>query len=422
MSGPDSRPDAPAGLADARESASVPAQATSRPGPSEDPAVPLPGSDPAAWMLDPRIDFLNHGSFGARPRAVVAAQQSLRVDFEARPIEWLDRRRRDMVAEAQARVGAFLGMPPDRFGFVANASAAVCSVLRSLEFEPGDEIVTTDHAYGAVMRTIEHVARRTGAVPVIATVPVPVGGPGDVLEAVARCLGPRARLLVVDHVTSPTAIVLPAAELARLAHERGVRCLVDGAHAPGMLPLDVASIGADWYAGNLHKWCCAPVGAAFLHAAPAAPRVHPPVISHFHEESLVEEFGWQGTRDITPWLTAATAIEWMASAGGPGGWTAVRAANDALADEAAGILAAAWGTGPTAPRAMRGSMAAVEIPEPLAARGLEAEAMRDRLAAEHGIEGPILDFAGRRWARVSAQLYNRREQYERLAAVVTAGV
>jgi len=372
-------------------------------------------------MLDPAVTFLNHGSFGARSRAVVDHQADHRRAFEAEPIDWLDRRRDERLATAKDAVGRFLGMPPAHFGFVTNASAAVCAVLRSLSFEPGEEILTTDHAYGAVMRTIEHVARRAGATPVVVPLPVPVGESGEVVDAVRRAMTDRTRLLVLDHVTSPTATILPVTELVALARERGVRVLVDGAHAPGMLELDVPAVGADWYAGNLHKWVCAPVGAAFLHASPDAPRVHPPIISHFHEESFAEEFSWQGTRDITPWLTVPAAIEWMGRLGGEAGWPAVRRHNVTLAREAADILIHAWGTSATAPPAMRGSMATVALPAAWRGSADRPEEVRDRLFHEDAIEVPIVEVRGTWHARISAQVYNRREQYVRLAERIARG-
>jgi isopenicillin-N epimerase len=375
----------------------------------------------ASWGLDPAVTFLNHGSFGARPRAILDHQATLRAAFEAEPIHWLDRQRNEHLATAKSAVGAFLGLEPDSFGFVANASEGVCSVLRSLEFAAGDEILTTDHAYGAVMRTIEHVARRAGAAVVVAEIPVPVADSATVVEAITAGMTDRTRLLVVDHVTSPSAIVFPVEELIDVARRRGVRVLVDGAHAPGMLELEVAAIGADWYTGNLHKWVCAPVGVAFLHAAAGTPRVHPPIISHFHEESFAEEFSWQGTRDLSPWLTAPAAIDWMSALGGDGGWPAVREHNRWLADLGARTLQAAWGTTVTAPASMRGSMASVAMPQSWAHGFESAEAVRDLLFHRHAIEVPVIDLGGARHVRISAQAYNRPEQYERLAEVVAAG-
>jgi isopenicillin-N epimerase len=392
-------------------------------------AIDPAAADPSAWMLDPRVVFLNHGSFGARARIVFDRQGELREAMEAEPVDWLDRRRNAMLDEARSRVCGFLGVPASRFGFLTNASAAINAVLRSLSFMPGEEILTTDHAYGAVLRLLEHVAARTGARLVIAPVAVPVTDPEEVVAAIAGAMGHRTRLLVVDHVTSPTATVFPVARIVRLARERCVPVLVDGAHAPGMLELDVASIGADWYAGNLHKWVGAPIGAAFLHAAEGTPPVHPPVISHFHHEPMATEFSWQGTRDFTPWIAAPTAIDWLEAAGGGArdggtigpGWDAVRHHNRLLAAWAGEMLAGAWGTRCTAPPSMRGSMATIELPPAWQGSAVPPEAVRDRWFDRHRVEVPVMDIAGRRHVRISAHLHNRPEHYTVLRDLVLAG-
>ncbi len=384
-------------------------------------AIAPEAADPAAWMLDPEIVFLNHGSFGARARAVFDHQLAERRRLESEPVDWLDRRRGPAIEEARTRVAGFLGVPVSRFGFLTNASAAINAVLRSIRLEPGDEILTTDHAYGAVLRTLEFVAAGSGAHLRIAPVPVPVPGPQAVIDAVASAIGPRTRLLVIDHVTSPTATIFPVFEIVQLARDSGVRVLVDGAHAPGMLDLDVAAIGADWYAGNLHKWIGAPLGAAFLHAAEGTPPVHPPVISHFHHEPMAAEFAWQGSRDFTPWITAPVAIDWLAAAGGRDGWSAVRRHNRVLAGWAGEMLAEAWGTRCTAPPAMRGSMATVELPPAWQGAAAAPESVRDDWFARHRVEVPVMDIGGRRHLRISAHLHNRPEQYERLRDLVLAG-
>ncbi len=392
-------------------------------------AIDPAAAAPSAWMLDPEVVFLDHGSFGARPRAVFDRQQELRTALEAEPVDWLDRRRDVMIDEARSFVAEFLGVPRDRFGFLTNASAAINAVLRSLSFGPGDEILTTDHAYGAVLRLLEHVVARTGARLVIAPVPVPVADAPAVLGAIAAMMSHRTRLLVVDHVTSPTATVFPVREIVGLARVCGVPVLVDGAHAPGMLDLDVASIGADWYAGNLHKWIGAPVGAAFLHAAESAPRVHPPVISHFHHEPMAAEFTWQGTRDMTPWITAPVAIRWLEAAGRGGGegeaktdgWDLVRRHNRLLAGWAGEMLAAAWGTRCTAPLSMRGSMATIELPPAWQGSAMPPESVRDRWFDRHRVEVPVMDIAGRRHVRISAHLHNRPEHYAILRDLVLTG-
>jgi isopenicillin-N epimerase len=383
------------------------------------PPEPL-GADLAAfWALDPEVTFLNHGSFGAAPRPVLAAQAAWRERIEARPVELLDRRREEILRPSREAVARLIGCGPDDFGFVTNATGGVNAVLRSLPFGPGDEILATDHVYGAVRQTLRHVAAVTGASLAEARVPFPLrrADGSDVLEAIAAAITPRTRLLVVDHVTSPTAVVFPVARIAAACAERGVDVLVDGAHAPGMIDLDVPGLGAAYYAGNLHKWVCAPKGAAFLWVrADRRDRVHPNTISHFLGKGFAAEFAWQGTRDITAWLAARDAIAFMDGFG----WPRVRAHNHALAAWAQAALCAQLGVAPAsdAGGAMLGSMCTVALPAAVRERHAAPAALQAALYDRHRIEVPVVDWGGRWWIRASCQLYNAPEQYERLAQAV----
>lgn len=382
------------------------------------PPTPLHGSGIEHWMLDPAEDFLNHGSFGARPRAVVDRQAALRAEFEASPIDWLDREGPSRLAELRAGVRLRIGARGGSFGFVSNASSAVNAVMRSLTFEPGDEILTTDHAYGAVLRTIEYVARSTGAVPVVVPIGLPLHGPGSVFDAVASRIGPRTRIVVVDHITSQTASVFPVERLVVAAREAGTLVLVDGAHAPGQIALDVEAVNAHWYTGNLHKWVSAPVGAAFLHASEDAPRVHPSIISHFHADPFEDEFAWQGTRDVTPWLTAPFAWDWIENLGGNRGWDAVREHNDGLAAWAGRLLHDRLEVDPVVPATMHRCMSVVPIPERLRRDCETSTALRDLLHSRYAVEVPVTEFGDHWLLRTSSHIYNRPEQYERLAAAL----
>src|SRR3954467_11181002 len=249
------------------------------------------------WMLEPGVDHLNHGSFGAVPRVVFEEQSEWRRRIEASPVEGIVRRRLELSDAAKAPVGRWLGMRPDDFGLVTNATEGVNAVLHSLTFRPGDELLTTNHVYNAVRQAIKFTCARTGATSREAAVPMPVRSPADHVDAVVGALSDRTRLVVIDHVTSPTATVFPVEQIVRDCAARGVDVLIDGAHAPGMVPLDIEAIGAAYYAGNLNKWAFAPRGAAFLWVRPdRQAAIHPAVISHHYGEGFASEFSWQGTR------------------------------------------------------------------------------------------------------------------------------
>lgn len=380
------------------------------------PPQPFEAAGYPAWMLDPQITYLNHGCFGARPRAVHEARLRRLAEGETRPIEWLDRTLDERLAEAKGTVGAFLGMQPADFGFVTNATGGVNAVLRSLTFEPGDELLTTNHVYNAVRQTMRYLAERAGAKHVEASVPLPLTGPDQIVLAIERAMTDRTRLLVLDHITSPTAVIFPLRKILELSASRGIDVLVDGAHAPGMVDLDVESLGAAYYTGNLHKWVCAPEGAAFLWVRGDRQRgIHPTTISHFIDEGMAGEFAWQGTRDITPWLTAADSIDWFEALG----WDAVRAHNHQLAIAVQVMLSDRLGVPPSTPLdgSMIGSMTTIRLPDGV--RSFEsAESFQAALYDRYRIEVPIIDWEGTWWVRASCQVYNRFAEYERLADAV----
>ena len=255
------------------------------------------------WGLDPAVTYLNHGSFGACPSAVLATQSALRQEMEREPVDFLAVTFKARLDAARDALAAFLGADPADLAFVTNATAGVNAVLRSLAFGPGDELLTTSHAYAACRKTIDYVAARSGASVVVATLPYPLHDEQQVIEAVLACASPRTRLALLDHVTSPTALVLPIARLVAELRDRGVETLVDGAHAPGMVPLALTGLGAAYYSGNAHKWLCAPKGAAFLHVRrDRQAGLHPLVISHGYTQGFHAEFDWTGTCDPTAWL------------------------------------------------------------------------------------------------------------------------
>lgn len=386
--------------------------------PDDKPPSPFRPGIADEWMLEPGVAFLNHGSFGAVPRAVFDAQTEWRRRIEASPVELLGRRCAELLGEAKAAIGALLGMRPPDFGLVTNATEGANAVLRSMELRPGDELVATTHVYNAVRQATRYAARRAGAAYREIDVRLPVGGADEITRAVLAGLGDRTRLLVIDHVTSPTGLVFPVREIDAGCAERGVEVLVDGAHAPGMLDLDVPALGATYYAGNLHKWCCAPKGCGFLWVSPERQAsVHPTVISHHLGEGFAREFDWQGTRDITAWLTAPAAIEFM----GRLGWARVRAHNHALAVWAHQMLCGQFDVESISPcdGSLLGSMATVRLPAGLQAMTEEqGAALQQRMYTKHRIEAPIIRWEDAWFLRVSCQAYNAAPQYHRLADAV----
>ena len=386
------------------------------------------------WDLDPAVDFLNHGSFGACPRVVLEAQRELRQELEAQPVAFLARRLETRFDAARETLAGFLGARAEDLVVVPNATAGVNTVLRSLDLEAGDELLTTTHVYNACRNALDFVARDAGARVVAAEVPFPLGDPRQVVEAVLERVGPRTRLALLDHVTSPTGLVFPIAELVAALAERGVDTLVDGAHAPGMLDLDLDALGAAYYTGNCHKWLCAPKASAFLHVRrDRQDGIEPLVVSHganlrrpgrsrFHDA-----FDWGGTHDPTPFLAVPVALDTLASLV-PGGWPEVRRRNHALALAGRKTLCRALGAEPShgetpSPESMIGSLAAVRLPDgagPSTPNPLRTDPLQQRLVEEHGIEVPIFHWDSRRWLRISAQLYNDEAQYERLAAALAA--
>jgi isopenicillin-N epimerase len=365
------------------------------------------------WLLDPAVAFLNHGSYGAAPRAVLAEQERWRALMERRPTHFMSEELPPALRGAAARLADFVDARPDDLVFVENATAGCNTVLRSLHLAPNDEILLTDHGYAAVRKAAEYVAGRADARVVEAAVPFPLDDATQVVAAVSSRLSSRTRLAIFDHITSSTAVIFPVHELTALCRAAGVPVLIDGAHAPGMLALDVPSIGADWYTGNCHKWLMAPKGSGFLWVAPERQAdTHPLVISHGYRQGFTAEFDWIGTRDPSAWLAVPAAIDFHARLGG----AKLRERNAALAREQASLLARAWKTERGAPDALTGSMAAIRLPLREAATAERALELRRKLFDDHGVEAPVNAFAGALWIRISAHAYNRPEDYARLTA------
>ncbi len=366
------------------------------------------------WALTEDVRFLNHGSFGACPRAVLARQAELREQLEAEPVRFMTRELEGLHDQARRVLARFVGAKAEDLVAVANATTAVNAVVRSLRFEPGDELLTTSHGYNACANVLRAVAQATGATVVVAPVPLPLQDPAQVTEAVMRAVTPRTRLALVDHVTSPTALIFPVRELVAALEARGVMVLVDGAHAPGMVPLALDALGASFFTGNLHKWVCAPKGAAFLQVrADRQALIRPAVISHGANSPRTDrsrfqlEFDWVGTTDPTPFLCVPKALEVLAP------WPELMAQNHTEALEARAVLEHALGSPSLAPPSMIGAMAAVQL-------GGDQRALQDWLFTEHHIEVPIISFEGRWLVRFSSQRHVRPGDLEALVAALLA--
>jgi isopenicillin-N epimerase len=381
------------------------------------------------WGLDPAVTFLNHGSFGACPVHVLELQSRLRAEMEREPVSFLYREFEARWDAARNALSEFLRCDADGLVFVPNATAGVNTVLRSLRLGVGDELLVTDQEYNACRNALEAVAAQVGARVVVASVPFPASSADQVTGAVLSKVTGKTRLLLVDHVTSQTALVNPVERLVRELEGRGVEVLVDGAHAPGMLPLDLSALGAPYYTGNCHKWLCAPKGAAFLYVREDRRReTRPLIVSHGansprdDRSRFLVEFSWTGTHDPTPYLCIPECIRFL---GGllPGGWPELMRRNHDLAVEAQAILCERLQVPPPCPPEMIGSMAAVPLPD--AASGplkppLYFDPLQDALLERYRIEVPVIPWPAwpSRLVRASAQLYNRREEYGRLAAAL----
>ena len=377
------------------------------------------------FVLSKDVVFLNHGSFGAAPKTVLDAQRALRDRLEHNPMAFFIRDLEGLLDASRTRLAAFVGASPTELAFVPNATTGVNTVLRSLRFAPGDELVTTNHEYNACKNALDAVAHESGAKVVVARVPFPLTDPAEVLLAILAVVTPRTRLVLVDHVTSPTGLVIPLEAIAQELGRRGIDVLVDGAHAPGMIPLDLHALGVPFYTANCHKWLCAPKGAAFLYVRDHRQKsVRPLNISHgansprTDRSRFLVEFDWTGTSDPTPQLCIGDAIDCL-DAMVPGGITEIMKRNRALALEARTILAKALGIDPPAPDSMVGSMAALPLPDGKAtvAASLYGDPLQEVLQKTWHIEVPIVPWPAppKRLVRVSAQLYDTRNEYVYLA-------
>ena len=374
------------------------------------------------FLLSREISFLNHGSFGARPRPVFEEYQRWQRELEAQPVEFLGRRHEALLAEARAPLAAYLGTQPDNLVFVPNTTHGINIIARSLDLKPGDEVLGTDHEYGAVERTWRFICGQRGATYRTQPIPTPMTTPDAMVEALWEGVNERTRVIVVSHITSPTALIFPVAQIAQRARRDGIITIIDGAHAPGHLNLDLEAIGADFYVGNCHKWLCAPVGAGFLYARPERqPLLQPLVVSWGWEarkptgSPFQDIFGWTGTDDPAAYLSVPAAIAFQRAHD----WPAVCAACHTLAAETRQRLAALSGLAQIAPDSPTWYAQMFAAPLPIA-DDVAMEEIKRRLWNEYQVEVPLHAWNDQRFVRVSIQAYNSPRDVDRLMEGLSA--
>ena len=364
------------------------------------------------FLLDRDFVTVNHGSYGATPKRVLAAQESWRRQMEAQPSRFMRAELPDALRHAAGRLAAFLGADGQDLAFVSNATEGCNAVLRSLVIAPGDEIVVLGHVYGAVRNTVQYLCDRFGAKMVVADMPFPRLDEPALLASLTAAFTSRTRLAVIDHITSSSAMVLPLPAIIAACHAAGVPILVDGAHGPGHVDINLTALAADYYVGNCHKWLMAAKGCAFIWVRrDRQPGLHPTVISHGYGRGFLAEFDWTGTFDPSAYLSVTAALDFHAELGG----AALRARNTNLAAEAAALLAGRLGTETASGNAVAGAMALVRLPAPAD----RAAALRDALLAA-GTDAPVQPHAGSAWLRLSAHAYNDIADYQALADRVQA--
>jgi isopenicillin-N epimerase len=388
-------------------------------------ARPAPSEFRQFWALKPGTVFLNHGSFGACPKRILQLQSELRQRMEAEPVQFLWRRYEERLQPSRVELARFIGAKARDLVFVTNSTTGVNAVMRSLKLRREDELLTTNHDYNACHNVLIEAARRAGAKLVTARVPFPLRHEDEVLEAIVGSVTPRTRLAMIDHVTSDTALIFPVARIIRELEARGVDALIDGAHAPGMVPLDLQKLRPAYYTGNLHKWVCAPKGAAFLWAREDKQAdLQPAVISHGNNRprpgyaAFQDRFDWCGTFDPSAWLCVGEAIRWVQELL-PSGWPELRRRNRALAVSARRLLCRQLELEPCCPEKMLGSMTTIPLPEKFQGvpRSGRIDPEQSKLYDKFGIEVPFNRFGEpeKRYCRVSAQLYNSLAEYGLLA-------
>ena len=383
--------------------------------------LPLPSQFARLWTIDPQVVYLNHGSFGACPKVILEKHQEYGQMLEKEPVRFMMKNLEVLMDNSRKKVASFIHANQEDIVFVQNATTGVNTVFRSLNFRQGDEILYTNHIYGACKQTLEFIARQTGAKLVEAAYPFPIKSSEQIVEAVMEKVTPRTRIALIDHISSATALIHPVEIIVKELNRRGIDTMIDGAHALGSIPLDLNETGAAYYTANCHKWLCSPKGAAILHVRKDRQKgIVPVVISHagYDAEPFTERFFWPGTWEPSAVLCIADSIDYMDSLL-PGGWPSVMMRNHGLCLEARSLICGVLGIDPPCPDSMVASMASFPIPVspeeiPYDYKGFDL--LQDRLFEKYGIEIPVWNWSEpiSRLTRISVQLYNCMEQYQYL--------
>lgn len=380
-------------------------------------------SEPARFPIRPGITMLNNGSYGLTPAVVRDAQIELQRRLEEDPVRFFKADLEDYNDDTRRAIGAFTRTDPDHIALVPNGTFAVATVLNNLDLSPGDEILVTDHEYMATFNELGKVCRDTGAKVVVANIPFPEVSPEQVVDSIVSRMSDRTRIVLVSHITSASALVMPVKAIVAAAKERGILTFLDGAHTPGQIDLNIGELDPTWYAASCHKWLACPKGTGFIYASPNQHRGFKPMVlsCRMHETrperaAYLCDFDYTGTNDYTGNMVIPVAIEHM-GAQLPGGWAQLRQRNHDLAIHGAELICSLLGSEQRVPESMIGTMVSIPIPGTCEPSTLLGEGLWDRLYLNHGIQAPVWDLPGvcKRMVRVSAQLFNTIEDYERLA-------
>lgn len=363
------------------------------------------------FLIDPGVVFLNHGSFGATPKPVFEAYQRWQRELEWQPVEFLGRRVDGLLNEARAALAKYLNAELENLVFVPNATSGVNVAARSIKLQPGDEILTTDHEYGACSYSWLHESETTGAKYIIRDVKLPLTTNEAFVEQFWAGVTPRTKVIYLSHITSPTALIFPVEEICRRAREAGIITVIDGAHAPGQIPLDMQAIGADFYTGNCHKWMCTPKGSGFLYVRPEFHAAIEPLIISWgwtDDATFVQRNQMQATRDPAAYLAVPAGIEYLEAHN----WEEVRARCHALGVELREQIADWSDQQQLAPESFFGQMFTAPLPP------CDPQVVKERLYNEYHIEVPVMTFKDRQYVRVSFQGYTTREEGQKLLAAL----
>jgi len=371
------------------------------------------------FLLDPNVVFLNHGSFGATPKPVFREYQRWQLELERQPVEFLGRRITGLMAESRAALGKYVGTHADNLVYTQNVTISLNIIAHSLELDPNDEVLATDHEYGAMDRIWRFLSKERGFRYINQQIKTPLTTEENFIDCLWRGVTSRTRVIFISHITSPTAMIFPIKEIVRRAHEAGIITIIDGAHAPGQIPLHLDSLGADFYCGNLHKWLCAPKGAGFLYARPERQHLLKPLVISWGYESetpgnsqFIDHNEWWGTRDMAAFLSVPAAIEFQEKHD----WDKVQNTCHELARDAQSRICELTELAPlhSGADSLFRQMIAAPLP-----RDTDINVLKARLYDEYNIEVPLIDWNGNKLIRVSVQGYNTRRDIDELCRALS---